>query len=189
MLIKYLIDKLCVIWSDGGQSLRCYQPILSSSESVLWLVSTHNTSLSLVITHHRRVSSQEWWRDHIGAPNTHTGHQPSVDVSRAEKHPGNVTSSQSTTWLESKQFSSTLICSDQNFCPGRRHGTRNSKALGGNVFSEFYNLPAFADLRCCPELDTQVFHCPHGQHMTQANRLPRHQNKPICQNFHSNYEL
>ena len=115
-------------------------------------------------SHHRRVSSQEWWRDHIGARNTHTGHQPSVDVSRAEKHPGNVTSSQSTKWLESKQFSSTLICSDQNFCPGRRHGTRNSKALGGNVFSEFYNLPAFADLRCCPELDTQVFHCPHDTH-------------------------
>ena len=74
----------------------------------------------------------------------------------------------------------------------RRAETRNSKALEGNVFSKFCYLPSFADLSC-PELDTSVplsTWTHDSDTRAQANRLPRlrHQNKPICQNFHSNYE-
>lgn len=175
MLIKYLIDKtVCYLIRRGPIT-----PMLSAPSS-----------------HHRRVSSGEWWRDHIAARNTNTGHHRSVGpmFKQAEKHPGNVTS-QSPVWLESKKFSSTLICSDQNFCPGRGGRRRGiQKHLKGMYL---VNSAIYHRLQTSVVLSwTQVFYCQHG-HMelthtqAQANRLPRlrHQNKPICQNFHSNYEL
>ena len=127
-----------VIRWGGGHHSDLIIRILSSSESVISHQSDEGRS------YHCR--------------NTHTGHhrphQTGPVCKWAEKHPGDVTSP-SQVWLESKQFSSTLICSDQNFCPERGRGTRNSKVLGRNVFREFYNLPAFAEL-WCPELDTSV---------------------------------
>lgn len=125
----------------GANHSDVISPILSSSESVIgrvmersyhWPQYLHWSSSEI---RHRASVQMDW-------ETSGQCHQP---IAR-----------QPDCWLESKEFSSTLICSDQNFCPGRRQGARNSKALGGNVFSEFCYSPAeFADLRC-PELDTSV---------------------------------
>ena len=132
MSIKYLIDKtVCYLIRRGPIT-----PMLSAPSS-----------------HHRRVSSGEWWRDPIAIPTlVIISDQTSGPMFKwTEKHPGNVTS-QSPRLIGIQKVFIDLNLLGSEFLSEE---TRNSKALGGNVFSEFCYLPSFADLSC-PELDTSV---------------------------------
>ena len=148
MLIKYLIDKtVCYLIRRGPITLM----------------------LSAPSSHHRRVSSGEWWRDPITGRNTYTGHHHRSDTGQMDWETSGQCHQPITSLIGIQRvFIGLNLLGSEFFVQGGDRGRGIQKHLEGMylVISAIYQ----PRLQTSDVLSwTQVFHCQHG-HMTHTGQ-------------------